>query len=103
MRKTKYEKVTNPNRKNLDKKHYMYFISDQRNRIKVGVTGNLKKRLETLQIGNADKLTVLTAIEYDNGHEAYLAEGRVKISMQKYKLRGEWYHSQILKKLVSNL
>ena len=78
--------------KNTLKEHYskyLYFIYDETNQaVKVGVTNNPQKRLETLQCGNCNKLKMIACFEKC----AYL-EKTIHKALADYKCEGgnEWF------------
>jgi hypothetical protein len=66
----------------------LYVISDESNRLKIGVTCDVVSRLKTLQTGNPEKLTVLYDEEIKNPTkiERYLHR-----HFHEYRLNGEWF------------
>jgi hypothetical protein len=74
-----------------------YFISDGRGRVKIGKTeGDPKKRMATLQCGNADELTLLAT--------DYTSEGELHRKFAHYHVRGEWFVlSEEIKQYIETL
>ncbi len=64
-------------------KPYTYFIQDQQGRVKIGTSVNVQTRLSAIQTCNADKLTLLTVLDED--------EGDLHKKFDKYRIRGEWF------------
>ena len=85
-----------------DPRGYVYILSDEHDRIKIGVTKNMiEQRVNDLQTGNADELTV-----------SYLSNpvaDYMKIEAAAHELfstshiRGEWFDGKIFKKAVEFL
>ena len=83
---------------------YVYFIQSGTGKdapIKIGVAKNVNKRLEILQIGNPDKLTVITAIKADNELQAYWLEKNLHKFFKSDCIRGEWFRKINMKKAES--
>ena len=55
--------------------------------IKIGIARNVKTRIDTLQIGNHERLTVLHASKGDQADEA-----RLHRLLRAHRIRGEWFH-----------
>ena len=69
---------------------YLYFIHDEVNQaVKIGVTNNPQKRLNTLQCGNCNKLKIIACFEKC----AYL-EKTIHKALSDYKCEGgnEWFY-----------
>jgi hypothetical protein len=66
----------------------LYIISDESQRLKIGVTNNLEGRLRTLQTGNPEQLTIIFEEEIENPTkiERYLHR-----RFHKNRLKGEWF------------
>jgi hypothetical protein len=64
---------------------YIYFIADERMRVKIGWTVDVTRRFCTLQVGNADELALLAVITGtpDDEQRAHLCFGA--------RERGEWF------------
>lgn len=78
--------------KQESKPHVLYFITAGDGFIKVGITSNLKKRLETLQSANHRPLTVILSMGYDTKLDARKAEDKVLREMKhRSPVAGEWF------------
>jgi hypothetical protein len=94
-----YTKMINIQRLNEEIKNYnrygdVYYIQEELSKnIKIGYTYNLNERLNTLQVANSSKLTIIHTINCKNpySHEQYLHK-----KYEKYHIRGEWYKCAIL-------
>lgn len=72
-------------------KYHLYAIGDGES-VKLGVSTNIGKRLNSMQTGHPKRLKVLW--KFFVGREkgpAYKAEKRLHRYCKKYKLRGEWF------------
>lgn len=79
------------NSKQADKKQYLYGISDG-NMIKLGMSCDIKKRLEALQTSNPRNLKIVW--EYYTGKctkTARALERKLHRRCKKYRVRGEWF------------
>ena len=66
----------------------VYFIQEGSDGpIKIGYTSNLKKRLESMQVGNSKELNVLGTYSGGRKEESYL-HSLFAIA----QIRGEWYY-----------
>ena len=75
---------------------YVYFIqAGKKGAIKVGITNNVEKRIETLQIGNPYKLRVLTLIPCESRTHAFEIERRIHKFFRRQNIRGEWFTGNI--------
>lgn len=73
---------------------FVYFIQDGKGKggyIKIGKAKNIKNRLESLQIGNPRKLTLMAAIRCKTCKEALKIEKELHHRFRKHHIRGEWY------------
>ena len=66
----------------------LYVISDESQRVKIGVTGDVWKRLRTLQTGHPEKLIVLYVEEIDN---PTIIERYLHRHFHEKRLNGEWF------------
>lgn len=67
----------------------IYFIQETglfRNRVKIGLTDNLKKRLGQLRSGSPSTLRLLLVLPGDTQEEAYYHE-----RFAQYRIHGEWF------------
>jgi predicted GIY-YIG superfamily endonuclease len=80
---------------------YVYFIqAGKKGAIKVGITNNVEKRIETLQIGNPYELRVLSLIPCESRAHAFEIERRIHKFFRRQNIRGEWFTGNIdLKKM----
>ena len=84
---------------NKNKLECVYFIKEGDDDIfKVGYTGNLIERLETLQVGNSRNLSVYKTIICNS---ASFYEKFIHHKIQKYHIKGEWY--RLSKDLIDSL
>ncbi len=67
---------------------YVYVISDEQNRVKLGLSIDADMRLDILQIGNADLLTVKYRLLVKNMKKA---EDALHSIFSGDHIRGEWY------------
>ena len=75
----------------------VYFIqcNGKNGPIKIGVTSQLKERLETLQTGNPYELRLITSIKLRNMEEAFSLEKKLHKKFRRFLIRGEWFSSKI--------
>lgn len=80
---------------------YVYAIGDESGNVKIGITNDPDRRLRDLSIGNASRLTLLSACNTNNAraaeseiHEALTAIGRHS--------RGEWFEPGIATTIIVN-
>ena len=80
---------------------YVYFIKSgnyDQSPIKIGVTGDVPKRLSDLQVGNPEELTVLAAIKVLGEDHAYWIERNLHKFFKEDHIRGEWFRKVNMKK-----
>jgi phage anti-repressor protein len=78
----------------------IYLISDGTN-CKIGYTSNIEERLETLQVGNANTLTVLYEKHVD---DAPAIENMLHKHFEDRNIRGEWFNfGDILVTLIDEI
>jgi predicted GIY-YIG superfamily endonuclease len=68
---------------------YLYVISDVNNLWKIGISGDVEKRLQALQTGNPYKLKIIAA--YKSYREVRALERESHIHFKKVRLEGEWF------------
>ena len=99
---TKQIVETAPAIPNADHRGYIYILSDEHDRIKIGVTKNmLEQRVNDLQTGNADELTV--SYLSNPVYEYEKIEAAAHQLFANDRIRGEWFDGKIFKKAVSFL
>lgn len=76
----------------------IYFISaDEANKVKIGFTNNLKKRLKQLQTSSPFELKVLLILEGDEHKEKEL-----HLKFKKQRVNGEWFEkTEEISKFIS--
>ena len=70
---------------------YVYFITDG-HYIKIGKAKSIKKRLDSMQVGNAKELKIMYAIPTNTERGATAIEGFLHNTYCNYRTRGEWYN-----------
>lgn len=78
----------------------VYFIqAGEDGPIKIGTTGDLESRLNTLQAGSPARLHVLATVR-DQGSTF---ERRLHLRLKAYRLRGEWFtpHADVLEAVAA--
>lgn len=68
----------------------LYIISDGDN-IKIGVSENVRARISTMQVNNANKLTLLYQLNCGSNEYAYKLEAILHKRYAKTKVSGEWF------------
>lgn len=58
--------------------------------MKIGYTGDLETRLQTLQCGNPEKLQVYHYVEVPDDR-ALIMERKIHRELGHYRIRGEWF------------
>ena len=77
---------------------YVYFIkagNRYRSPVKIGIARNVARRLETMQVGNHEKLTLVCAIKCNSREHAEAMEKRIHYNMRKRRIRGEWFYGPV--------
>ena len=70
----------------------VYFITEDKTGFtKIGYTNNLRKRIESFQIGNPRDLFVSATIDGLTLKSARAVEKHLHNRMEKYRVRGEWF------------
>lgn len=72
------------------KRYYVYVIKNK-DRCKVGVSGDPSRRLKQLQTSNPDKLTLASSVLMSSKQQAYYIESYIHDKFKRYKIRGEWF------------
>ena len=76
--------------------HYVYLIRcGTRGPIKIGVSKNVKKRLEALQCGNYNKLKIIAEIPCADERDAYILGSKLHSKFYDHRIRGEWFAADI--------
>ena len=72
---------------------YTYFITDDLGHVKIGVAGNIRNRLSSLQCGNPYPLRLLAAIRWDYQEDAEIAEKILHkhFDNKNCRISGEWF------------
>ena len=65
---------------------FVYLIQDESGRVKIGSTGNLRRRLQQLQCCQPERLKVLATCHGGRAFELLLHE-----RFAPYRLKGEWF------------
>ena len=69
---------------------YLYVVKPKYKEgpFKIGIAGNLQKRLETLQTAHYEDLEVVMVVEMENPRSL---EKRLHRRFREYRIRGEWF------------
>jgi len=80
----------------------VYFIQcgSSKGPIKVGVSNDIDKRIETLQIGCPWRLKLIAKIKPNSDNHAYYLEGQLHNKFKRHHMRGEWFKSKIILNLI---
>lgn len=72
---------------------HVYFVQagDEFGPVKIGITNNIKKRLEMLQTGSPVKLRCLSLIDFESEPRAREAESSLHEMFDDLRLEGEWF------------
>lgn len=81
---------------------YVYFIKAGNKAIKIGSAKNVKKRLNMLQTGNHEELTISASIGFDTESEARGYERKLHRLFQSQRIRGEWFEPGINMKKITD-
>lgn len=74
----------------------VYFVqSGKTGPIKIGISRNIEKRLETMQTGNPNLLRLLFCIEADSRGHAREIECWLHRRFKSQHIRGEWFSGNI--------
>ena len=76
---------------------YLYLIREDKKRgaIKIGIASNVESRLDTLQIGNPNKLEILLVYKAKSRKHAFALENWMHRTFKKENIRGEWFKHYI--------
>ena len=69
---------------------FFYIISNGKY-CKIGITENIKNRLNTLQTGSSEKLTEVEKWYFKKRVTVEFIEDEAEKYLLPYKIRGEWY------------
>ena len=76
--------------------YYVYIIQSGRfGAYKIGMSKNIERRIETLQIGNPEKLYKIAAIDFQTIGRAKMVESQLHKMYSRARIRGEWFNSTI--------
>lgn len=73
----------------------VYFIVC-RDKMKIGVSDNVPRRLKQLQTASGDKMDIFHVIPYRDRASAYKEEARLHEKYAMHKINGEWFDKQII-------
>lgn len=62
--------------------------------VKIGITGNVRRRFGNLRTSSPIELGLLFAFDLPSSHEACLAEAEIHHILDRFRLRGEWFDLQ---------
>lgn len=70
----------------------VYFVLARgANAVKIGIAGDLERRLAAMQVACPLVLELLATVEYPRRVMAVAAERRIHVVLEDHNLRGEWY------------
>jgi len=69
---------------------YLYVIREGFH-YKIGVTGDVEKRIKTLQTANASELHLHKVVKFEKGR-AFKVERFLHVLLKDYRVRGEWFN-----------
>lgn len=69
---------------------FVYFILCE-DMIKIGVSGNVSRRLKELKTSNPKDMEIIHVIPFKDRKEAYKEEARLHAKYSSSKLGGEWF------------
>jgi hypothetical protein len=70
---------------------YVYFLQDQQAATKIGISGDLRERLATLQTGHPEALYLVKAIPCRTAADARVVERDLHIYFERHRMNGEWF------------
>ena len=76
---------------------YVYAAIDSKSRVKIGISNNPKKRIKNLNIGNADKLTLIFTKKAIKSR--YKDEVTLHDKCKQFRIRSEWFTPAAIKEL----
>jgi len=80
---------SNPNSEN--RPYFVYVIAAPSGAVKIGVASNIANRLNSIQTGNHEQLTVAYAFQCATVADAYALEGKLHAHFASERIRGEWF------------
>lgn len=87
--KEQLQKTAQSPQQRLNKEMLIYFVQAEDRGIKIGITDNIKGRLNALQNNSVLKLNLLGVIRGNIKRESKIHE-----RFKKYKIHGEWFEVQ---------
>ena len=78
----------------MKKKGYVYFIKC-RDKIKIGYSTNVEKRIKQLSVGNGEKLELIYKIQSDRYLETILHK-----KYRNYHISGEWFEAEPIIRMI---
>lgn len=82
----------------------VYIIrAGNRGSIKVGVAGNVERRIAVLQTGNPFELKIMATIPCGSYAKAYETESRIHKIFKRQRIRGEWFQGNIEFKRIQGI
>lgn len=70
--------------------HFVYFITDGEF-IKIGISNNIQKRINSIQTGNPKRLELLRSIECTFESHAINLEKLLHRALSEHRVKGEWF------------
>ncbi len=83
--------------------HYVYFIrggDKKHSPLKIGITGNIPKRIKQMQIGSPKKLRLQFAIIFENKKIARNVERILHEMLVGKNIHGEWFSCGVKTKII---
>ena len=72
-----------------NKKSFLYMLrAGNTDYYKIGVSVDIKKRMQSLQIGNPHRLTIYESVYT----KCRYLEGEIHRKLKQYRVQGEWFH-----------
>ncbi len=77
---------------------FVYYIREVNGegRVKIGVSQNPTKRLGDIQVCNASELELHRMLGPMSRLEAYAVERNIHAAAKQFRIRGEWFSSEVL-------
>ena len=72
----------------------VYFISDGNGYCKIGYAADIGQRLNSMQVNNAQGLSVLHLVYDEDLDEVHRLESLYHDHLKEHKVRGEWYNEK---------
>jgi len=80
--------------------YYVYMVSDG-DFVKIGVTSNIKKRINSIGVGNPRKLTLLDLDRVGSNKDgAYKKEAFMHDKFKQHNVRGEWFSKAAIEEFL---